>query len=524
MGKFKLTDNETGKTVVVNGDSAPTEAEAEQIFMDAGLRGGDSVDAAIEKAGNAPLIDTAVDMARAIPGGLAKGAAAIAGLPGDIDRGLTFLADKALGVSGADRQQMDAQRDNIGGVPRVPNSEQIAGAVSSPFGGFYEPKTVPGQYAETAASFAPNAVAPGGALARTMRVAVPGIASEFGGQMTKGTKWEPLGRAVGALGGGIAQGVGEGVMAARGSPAPSGDALKRATTDAYKRAENAGVVIKGDAFKKMADDLSANLTEMGIDADLTPNAARALNRVQAVEGDISLKSAEQLRKVVNKAIAKAAGPDGKEDRALAYVVRDYLDDFVESLDDTKVTAGINPEEASAALKEARSLFSRKAKGEFIDNLLAKAETRAKQFTGSGKENAIRTEFRKVAMNDRAMARFSPAEREAIKKVAEGTMGANVFRRLGSMAPQAIPTNMSLGGAGLGGAIGSAIGGPPGAAIGAIAPSVVGLGSRGIATVLTNRNAKLAAELMRRGGPAVNPGATQIPQSVLLGTLLSQAGR
>lgn len=39
MPDFEITDNETGKVVVVTGDSAPTEQDAEGIFEQAGLRG-----------------------------------------------------------------------------------------------------------------------------------------------------------------------------------------------------------------------------------------------------------------------------------------------------------------------------------------------------------------------------------------------------------------------------------------------------------------------------------------------------
>lgn len=40
MAKYKITDNQTGKTVTISGDTPPTEQDAEQIFADAGLRGG----------------------------------------------------------------------------------------------------------------------------------------------------------------------------------------------------------------------------------------------------------------------------------------------------------------------------------------------------------------------------------------------------------------------------------------------------------------------------------------------------
>lgn len=38
MAKFKITDNQTGKTVIISGDSPPTEGELEGIFSQAGLR------------------------------------------------------------------------------------------------------------------------------------------------------------------------------------------------------------------------------------------------------------------------------------------------------------------------------------------------------------------------------------------------------------------------------------------------------------------------------------------------------
>ena len=40
MAKFRITDRETGRAVTVSGDSPPTDADAEEIFRNAGLRGG----------------------------------------------------------------------------------------------------------------------------------------------------------------------------------------------------------------------------------------------------------------------------------------------------------------------------------------------------------------------------------------------------------------------------------------------------------------------------------------------------
>lgn len=39
MAKFKITDNQSGKTLVISGDSPPTDQEAEQLFQQSGIRG-----------------------------------------------------------------------------------------------------------------------------------------------------------------------------------------------------------------------------------------------------------------------------------------------------------------------------------------------------------------------------------------------------------------------------------------------------------------------------------------------------
>ncbi|HYE38231.1 hypothetical protein [Methylocaldum sp.] len=69
----------------------------------------------------------------------------------------------------------------------------------------YDPKTVAGKYAKTTAEFAPNALMPGGAVARTLSVVLPGLASEAAGQATEGTPLEPWARTGAAIvGGGLA--------------------------------------------------------------------------------------------------------------------------------------------------------------------------------------------------------------------------------------------------------------------------------------------------------------------------------
>lgn len=56
MPNFKITDNQTGKTVTISGENPPSEQEAEQIFKDAGLREEEKSPNLVQRAFN--LIDT----------------------------------------------------------------------------------------------------------------------------------------------------------------------------------------------------------------------------------------------------------------------------------------------------------------------------------------------------------------------------------------------------------------------------------------------------------------------------------
>ena len=93
-----------------------------------------------------------------------------------------------------------------------PDAGQVQGAIEGVTGKFYEPQTIPGQYASTIAEFAPGALMPGGPAgsvaraiaAKTLNTVVPAVTSETAGQLTKDTPYEPYARFAGGLGGGVA--------------------------------------------------------------------------------------------------------------------------------------------------------------------------------------------------------------------------------------------------------------------------------------------------------------------------------
>lgn len=313
------------------------------------------------------------------------------------------------------------------------------------------------------------------------------------------------GAAVGGLTGGLAGGVLTGGLARR--PAiPTTQALKDQASTAYKAAEQAGLVVKDTSFAQAVDDIAGAARKAGIDRDIHPKATAVLNRLMQEKGKApTLEEMEILRRV-SKSAAASVEPD---ERRIAQIIIDKMDDYVGGLTQADVVAG-DARLATQALTDARGLWSRMRKGELIEDLVERAGTRASQFSGSGFENALRTEFRAVAMNPKKMRGFTDAEKAAIRKVAMGGPVENLLRMVGKFAPTGIVSSALSGG------VGMVAGGP----IGAVALPTVGMAARQGASSLTARNATRAAELMRAGGArparnAISPAQLEALRSLLL---------
>jgi hypothetical protein len=141
---------------------------------------------------SAGMMATAADMAKSFAGGLG--------------RGVTSLADTAaaaLPVNMAmNAYQMANTAINGGGLLDIasagmpdPNLRNLASTVTR--GAVdYQAQTVPGQYAGTVGEFLPGGVA---GKAPMIAGVIPGLASEFAGQLTDGTQLEPFARAAAAI-------------------------------------------------------------------------------------------------------------------------------------------------------------------------------------------------------------------------------------------------------------------------------------------------------------------------------------
>lgn len=486
----------------------------------ASLAGGGSAQTQQPPSG---VVGTLADMVRSVPGGIAKGVAGIAGLSGDVRSLLDTGMNKLTGANVSTAS------------PLIPNSTQINNAVSQPFGGYYKPQTMPGQYAETAASMLPNALLPGGLAQKAARVLVPAVTSETAGQVahTYAPSYEPLARAGGALLGGIGEGVGEATLGpnAAVNSAPTLDQLNTAKQAAYQQADQAGVVISPQAWNNFATRLGQNITQNGaIHPDIHPNTLSALGVIQdetAGGNAISLSRADLVRQAVNGAIEKAASPlsGNQSDLIMAMQVKAGLDNFLDGLTPADTLSG-NASVAVPILRQARELASREFKGEQIQQMIDLAQNSAStNYSASGYEQALRAQFKnlnaQLIKNPSLANTYSAAERDAIENVARGGPLGNALRYVGKLAPTGvISTGM---GSGMGAGAGSMVGGPVGAAVGAMAVPTVGAAARAGATAITARNAALAAALMRNGAPLANMPSTAQTLTPALLAVLSQSG-
>lgn len=435
------------------------------------------------------LLDTAIDAARSIPGGLAQGFAAFGGMGADAREAIASHLPQ--GVHDAITTVGRVLPPTLGGGT---TTDENNAALSAATGGYYKPRTTVGRVAETAASYVPAAVGGEGTLATRLlgRAVAPAVGTVAGGDITKALGGnEQLGQLAGTVAGGIAGAHDPRKLAGllKSVQIPTVAELKNAARAAYQTVDNSGMVIDKKALASSVDDLTTKLANMGIHPDLQPNAMAALNVLKnASTQNQTLQGLEVLRRVVGGAIDKAGSATGsKADKAFARIIQDHLDDFVENIGPSHVLGGATDPKALAALQNARSLWSRAAKADQIQGIIDKATLHSQTSQAVPLAAAIRNGFKKLLMNDRGIARFTPEEQAAIRQVATGGPIENIARVIGKLSPDHLVPMLGTMGAVAAGT------GP-----GALAVPAVGIVGRLTSNALTSRNARLAKELMLRG--------------------------
>ena len=205
--------------------------------------------------GAAPSVMT--DVAKAVPSGLAQGAADLAGTPRSIHDIAQYGADWLVGqtagrisnymkTGSADAipaSQVAAQSaavDKLTGADQAqaPSAQDVRSGIEDVTGPLYQAKTVPGMLAQKTAEFLPSSMIGPGSLAAKGAMAAGSAAGDMtAGAATDGTWLEPYARTAGALAGGIGGAglvaAGEGILPAISNSAAEQNAAKTILNSAH---------------------------------------------------------------------------------------------------------------------------------------------------------------------------------------------------------------------------------------------------------------------------------------------------
>ncbi len=396
----------------------------------------------------------------------------------------------------AEQQATQAARDRAG---YAGTAAEVLGAVATPMAAARQGATLMGRFGTQAMTGA------GGLAARTGLAAAEGAAygatdaALNGGNIGQGAL---TGAAFGTAGNVVGEGV-QSLVNSRAARnlAPSLDEINRLKENAYARAESAGVTYTPQAGARLQSDLVEALSDMGYDPALQPGAAAVLSRINEIQGqNVTLKGMDTIRKVAQNGYK----PGEKSNNAAVAKIVDAIDDVITSPRAGDVLSG-NGQAGAEAIKEAREYARRAFKADRLQRLAEDALDRGAQYSVSGPENAVRTEFRQLskAITSGRERGWSDAEKAVIRNLSRGTVTQNAARTVGKLAPKGV---VSFGlGQGVPFMIGNAVGGPGMGAAAAAGSALAGYAGGAVSRNIQRGNEALLDLLVRSGGqiPQVN---------------------
>jgi hypothetical protein len=211
------------------------------------------------------------------------------------------------------------------------------------------------------------------------------------------------------------------------------DVLKKNINDYYKRADEAGGAVTAESHAPMVRRVEQMLTEEGFDAELNPATMSSLRIVrEAAQNNQTLKGLEINRKKLNNAVSNAVSSRNKEDIRLASMVKQAYDDWYTSLPEEAFL--FKPSADAVNLRrQGRELAHQKFKADEITWAIERARLRSSQFSGSGFDNALKTEFRQILMNPNRRRIFNDVEIELLETIMDGSLGQKAASFLGRFA-------------------------------------------------------------------------------------------
>jgi len=271
------------------------------------------------------------------------------------------------------------------------------------------------------------------------------------------------------------------------SAVPTIPDLKAKATDLYGQAEANGITASPQQTQGLSQNIAAILADEGTISptgrlsEVQPKIKEAYQLVNDYAGQpMKPKQMQTVRSVLGDA-SRSTEPNERR------IAKSLLEEF---------DAWASP--MAPELAEARKVSSRYLQAGDLEQARELAGARAGQFSGSGFENALRTEYRGL---DRGVIKnresFHPDVVQALQKVSRGTPVSNVARGFGKLAPTGVVSAGLTTGVPF--AIGNSLGGPAVGAGAAGLTTALGIGGRQIATQMGIRGADIAELLARNGG-------------------------
>jgi hypothetical protein len=448
------------------------------------------------------------DAAKSVGAGLGNAAISTLGSVGDVRSLLSTGVDAIGSKLGADPSMLKkAAGYAFPAINSAPTSQDIRSTVTDPIvSPDYQPQTAVGGVLKTGAEFLPAMVGGPESLAAKFatRVAVPAVATEAAGALTKGTAAEPYARVAGALAGGVgASKVANSMAEARALKAatPALADVKSEATNAYDAltARNVATPIGQSTLDNLASDITTTLNNKGI----RPSNASSIH---AAVDEIKMPATKGAADVVDLVAARQSIKEllGKHDtnKSGAFVALNKIEQAIEQ----------NSPGTMKAIKEADKNYAAAKAVEALDKRVAKSELRAAgENSGMNVGNKIRQNITTYLGSNEA--KYLSAETKAdLEKIVRGTASQNTMRAI---------ANLLGGGGGLGMLAGGAAGYQAGGAGGAIAGAAAGRAFKSLNNRSVLKQAEQVGQNIRSRSPLGQQSPLALPPMTnpLLGGLL-----
>ena len=398
---------------------------------------------------------------------------AATGLASLIPAGLGGLAAAAVPGGQTGAEKVEEIQSALTYQPRLPEGQQIAGALSKPLQAADTALTdltdVGGpRHPSSFFNLIPDEAAPAvsAGLKTGVDVALAAAPARKGFQAVKGTPR---------------------------NPGPTTAQLYQRGSQYFGNARRLGGTINQQSRDALTYNVrtltDSNGLPLRINKKLHPKAHALQKEVfeTMAKDNVSFDDLIELRQIAGD----VAGTIEKDDAFRGLMIKNQIDDYVNNLSIKDMAGGSDPRKAVEYLNAAREHWAAASKASVIEERIALAGDRAGQFSGSGFENALRTEFRQLKRRiTKGQERgFTPEEIRLIDNVANGDNIQQALTLLGKLAPTGVVSG------GIGAGAGFALGGPAGA----VAVPAAGLLSRKLATNRRISAADAALEAVQNRG-------------------------